>query len=107
MEQRTIELTFSSNYAIARKRFRKLARRSGAQLYSLLIEGQGPWGVPLTTDIAWFGPVNAERIVIHTCGVHGVEAFAGSAMQLQWIQRASGELPENTAVVLEIGRAHV
>ena len=43
---------------------------------------RGPRGEPLATDIAWLGASDADRVVVHTSGMHGVEAYTGSAVQL-------------------------
>ncbi|MFM2126149.1 MAG: hypothetical protein RL328_2600 [Acidobacteriota bacterium] len=91
---------FAKDYATARARFLESAERSGAEVHSIPVKGYGPVAELLTTDIAWLGRRDAEHIVIHTCGVHGVEAFSGSAIQLNWMDRGPAALPENTAVML-------
>lgn len=73
---------FSPDYATARDRFRKAAQDAGARLDALPLDATGPGGEPLTIDIAWMGALNAPRVLLHTSGIHGVEAFAGSAVQL-------------------------
>ena len=73
---------FSPDYFTARDRFRDAARRSGAMLDALTLEARGPLQEVLTIDIARLGDRGARRVLLHTCGLHGVEAFAGSAVQL-------------------------
>lgn len=73
---------FSPDYATARTRFRQMALNRGARLDSLPVDGYGPAGEPLTIDIAWLGHPRADRVLLHTSGLHGVEGFAGSAIQL-------------------------
>lgn len=51
-------------------------------LDALSLEVHGPRGEALTIDLACFGARAARRVLLHTSGVHGVEAFAGSAVQL-------------------------
>ena len=49
---------------------------------SLDIEEQDPFGNDLSIDIAYIGDNNANNVYISTSGIHGVEGFAGSAIQL-------------------------
>ncbi len=73
---------FSPDYALARERFRRAAAAAGAGFDSLLLSGRGPRGEALGIDIAWLGPARAGRVLLHSCGLHGVEGFAGAAVQL-------------------------
>ena len=77
-----LEAFFSPDYLAARNRFRDAARAAGASLDALAIEERGPRGEPLTIDIARLGERAARRVLLHTSGLHGVEAFAGTATQL-------------------------
>jgi hypothetical protein len=76
---------FSTSYAQARERFRDAATRAGAVLHQLPIGAAGPRSERLTIDVAWCGAPRPIRAFVHTSGVHGVEGFAGSAIQLQWL----------------------
>jgi hypothetical protein len=78
---------FSPDYVTARGRFRAAARGAGARLHELLLAAPGPAGEALTIDAAWLGAADARRIVLHTSGLHGVEAFAGSAIQGALLER--------------------
>lgn len=73
---------FSPDYPAARARFRDAARRAGAALDALTLEARGPQQEGLTIDIARLGERGARRVLLHTSGLHGVEAYAGSAVQL-------------------------
>jgi hypothetical protein len=73
---------FSPDYVTARDRFRDAAQRAGASLDALVLEPHGPHQEELSIDIARLGERGAPRALLHTCGLHGVEAFAGSAVQL-------------------------
>ena len=77
-----LENHFSPDYATARERFRAAARDAGAALDALELEACGARDELLATDIAWLGAPDAARIVLHSSGVHGVEAYAGAAIQL-------------------------
>ncbi len=90
---------FSGDYFTARQRFRQAVADAGGRLTSLALAARGPDGEVLTIEIGWFGPDNPARAILHASGVHGVEAFAGSAIQLQWL--ADGlDLPSDCAAVI-------
>lgn len=93
------EAFFSPDYATARSRFRSAARAAGAMLDALALGARGPAGEELAVDIAWLGAPGAQRVLLHTCGLHGVEAFAGSAVQLA-ILADPPDPPESCALVL-------
>lgn len=76
------ETFFSPDYLSARERFRAAARAAGASLEALALEARGPREEELTIDIARLGASGAQRVLLHTSGLHGVEAYAGSAIQL-------------------------
>lgn len=94
---------FSPDYATARERFRHSAEEAGGRLTSLQLDAEGPHGEELTIDIAWFGAESPRRAAVHSSGLHGVEAFAGSAIQLELLDHGLGAIPEDGAIVL----AHV
>ena len=90
---------FSPDFATAQVRFREAVEKSGGRLHILPIDAKGPEGKELSIDIGWFGTDTPERVLIHTSGLHGVEGFVGSAIQLQFLD----ELPEiahGNAIVL-------
>ena len=91
---------FSIDYVTARGRFREAAALAGGRLTALELAAKGPHGEDLTIDIAWFGPERPRGALVHSSGVHGVEAFAGSAIQLQWLNEGLPEIPEDSAIVL-------
>lgn len=90
---------FSPDYASARDRFRAAAHRAGAALDALPLAARGPRDETLTIDIAWLGAQKPRRVLLHISGVHGVEAFAGSAAQLALLA-APPPLPADGALVL-------
>jgi hypothetical protein len=91
---------FSPDYLAARARFRDAVARRGGHLTALTIAATGPAGEDLTIDIGWFGVERPGKAFVHCSGLHGVEAFAGSAIQLQWLEERVPSLPADTAVVL-------
>jgi len=96
------ETYFSENYAQARRRFLDMAAGAGGRLEVLPLDAKDPNGEALGIDIASFGAAAPRRVLVHSSGLHGVEGFAGSAIQLQFLD-ALPKLPEGCGIVL----AHV
>ena len=91
---------FSPDYFTARSRFREGAQKAGGRLTSMELDAKGPAGEDLTIDIAWFGAKQPREVLLHSSGLHGVEAFAGSAIQLQLLDQGLPVIPEDAALVL-------
>jgi hypothetical protein len=94
--------SFSPDYATAKNRFLEAIRHLGYRHESHELSAQGPNGEPLTMDVAMCGSPNAERAVVVSSGLHGVEGFFGSAVQLAWLQ-THGTVwspPPHTALIL-------
>ncbi len=80
------ESFFSESYAEARQRFLEATARAGGQIRSYtLSEGAT---VPLAMDVGILG-ANAGPTLVVSSGLHGVEGFAGSAVQLALLDRLS------------------
>lgn len=90
---------FSPDYANARQRFVAAAAQRGAARYALPLDARGPEGSPLTIDIAWIGTAQPRRVLVHSSGLHGVEGFAGSAIQLALLEEELA-VPDDGALVL-------
>jgi len=90
---------FSPDYAGARARFRAAALRAGAALDAQPLAARGPHDESLTIDFAWLGARRPRRVMLHISGVHGTEAFAGSAAQLALLA-APPPLPADGALIL-------
>ena len=93
---------FSPDYFAARTRFRQAVEKAGGRLHTLALDAKGPHNEELSIDIGWFGSDQPRKVLLHSSGLHGVEAFAGSAIQLQLLDNLP-KLPNDTALVL----AHV
>ena len=74
---------FSDSYTIARSRFLETAVNLGARIASFAVDN----GEALFIDFALIGPSNPEKLVIISSGLHGVEGFFGSAVQLAFLQQ--------------------
>ena len=90
---------FSSDYFTARARFRQGVEKAGGRLESLPLDPEGPENEDLSIDIGWFGSDNPRRVLLHSSGLHGVEGFPGSAIQLQLLE-GMPHLPAEGAIVL-------
>jgi hypothetical protein len=91
---------FSPDYQTARKRFRDAVAGAGGHLDSLPLAVTGPDHEDLSIDIGWFGANKPQCVLVHSSGVHGVEGFAGSAIQLQWLTGGIAAPPADAAIVL-------
>ena len=73
---------FSDTYEQARERFRKAT--AGVEHGAIeVVDG-------LTIDWAFTGDRDATRVLVLSSGLHGVEGFGGSAMQLQMLAEGTG-----------------
>ena len=90
---------FSKTYALARSRFIAAACGAGARIDELHLDAMGPANTPLAIEIAWFGTDRPSRVVIHSSGIHGVEGFAGSAIQLALLDSPLN-IPQDAALIL-------
>ena len=82
------ESYFSPNYDTARRRFRESARLMKADLVSHPVLARDHDS--LTIDVASIGPKTAPAVIV-TSGVHGVEGFLGSAIQLALMDQLRSE----------------
>lgn len=73
---------FSEDYEQARARFREAAGAAGAVLSSFENPCHGPDGGRLTCDLAYYGPPQAEAVLVTISATHGVEGFCGSGCQV-------------------------
>ncbi len=99
---------FANTYQAARRawleQIRRLAVRHDADFSTHTEEHplRGPDGESLATDVLWLGPEQASRVLVLISGTHGVEAYAGSAIQCfllaEW-QSGGLELPQDTALL--------
>ena len=78
----TAKTYFSRDYEEARQRFLDRAGAAGAALDARAHPSTGPKGEALSTDLAWLGPPDAERVLVTISATHGVEGFCGSGAQV-------------------------
>ncbi len=82
------ERYFSPSYAEARRRFIEAARVVNASVHSYAINATAK--NELAIDVAIIG-ADADPALVVSSGVHGVEGFLGSAVQLALLERLKAE----------------
>ena len=89
-------------YAEARRNFLGAANDAGASVTMFTHPTEtGPTGETLAIDVAQLGPLDSAAALMVVSGTHGVEGYAGSALQTGWLRRLSGaRLPGGLRVVL-------
>jgi len=92
------EAYFSSEYQKARSRFVAAVEQGGGRLSHLAYQTDEA-GRELFTDIAWFGRKEPRKALLLVSGVHGVEGFAGSAVQLAALNNLPA-LQDDTVLVV-------
>jgi predicted deacylase len=94
------ERFFSTHFAQARDNLMiQLPAARFRRHRALLCDAVGPNAEPLTTDCYWLGDVDARQLLVIISGTHGVEGFAGSAIQQAWLSTAL-QPPSGVAVLL-------
>ena len=93
---------FSDDYFQARDRFTEMANQSASRQSSHVLDVCGPNNERLTVDVARLGKPDASRVIFISSGLHGVEGYFGSAVQLmlmESIRRETIALSSDTAMV--------
>ena len=93
---------FAPDHATARSMFLEAASAAGGHLEILDPGVKGPSDETLAIDLAWFGSETPRRVLLHSSGLHGVEGFAGSAIQCRYL-KGRLNVPDDGALVF----AHV
>jgi hypothetical protein len=92
---------FARDYTDARTKFLAAARLLGGRHRAYPNPHRGPAGDELATDVAWFGPKEAAKVLVLVSATHGVEGFCGSGAQLDWLLGPGGsELAADTALLV-------
>jgi hypothetical protein len=62
---------------------------------------KGPMGTELSIDVIEIIPATATKLLVISSGLHGIEGYAGSAVQINALnQKLFSNLPEDTGIVL-------
>ena len=91
---------FADSYTEARRKFLAAAKNADAVLGEYRHPLPGPCGEALFTDTALLRNPGAERLVIVSSGVHGVEGFCGSACQVALLRGGLLAGAESCAILL-------
>ncbi len=85
---------YSGSYAVAQQRFKQHAcdQREHSVYREFVYSPTGPAGEKLLTAITWRGDPQASRVLVLQSATHGVEGFAGSAIQIDSL-RGAAETP--------------
>ena len=87
------------DFATARAAFVEAAAAAGARLAHIPHPLPGPDGASIGADLADLGPADAPDVVLVVSGTHGVEGFAGSALQTRWLEQRPATRPDTVRVV--------
>lgn len=87
-------------YADARRRFLTAAASAGAETTAFPHPLPGREGEEVAIDVATLGPDDADAVLLIVSGTHGVEGFAGSALQSWWLDERAAGRPAGLRVVL-------
>jgi hypothetical protein len=91
---------FSEDHASATRRFRSAAAQLGWTLETRPVGCQGPSGEELAFEVARCGDDAPERVLVVSSGLHGVEGFFGSAVQIALLERWAAAGPPPLKCVL-------
>lgn len=89
-----------TTYRAARDRFIRSAGVAGGELTSFPHPMPGREGEELAIDVMSLGPDDADAVVLVVSGTHGVEGYAGSALQSWWLDERAATIPANVRVVM-------
>jgi hypothetical protein len=73
---------FSKAFEEAREKFRAAANTAGAVTTTYEHPQRALSGGVLSCDTAWLGDSSAENVLVTVSGTHGIEGYAGSALQV-------------------------
>ena len=94
---------FSQSYFQARKRFRKAAEAAGATLSKYKVVTDELSGENMTIDVATIeGKTDPSSVLVHISGTHGVEGYAGSAIQIQALDKLTQKGGANTSLITQV-----
>jgi hypothetical protein len=97
--------SFSPDFTTARARFRSAALAWGCEIESHPIGARGPDGEELSIEVARAGDLAPRAAVVVSSGLHGVEGFFGSAVQVALLEEQLGGfvMPDGVGLVLVHG----
>src|SRR5680860_1306544 len=94
--------TLDRTYATARRRFLGAAERAGAAVTTFPHPASGLEGEELAIDVAQHGDDAAPSVLVIVSATHGVEGYAGSALQSWWLDERSASATSDRARIVMI-----
>ena len=93
---------FSANYQAARAKFRAAVSGAGGDFASYeRPTGRGAEGEQLAIDVGQFGNRHSSRQFLIISATHGLEGFAGAALQVAWLRSVMNpDLLRNVGFIL-------
>jgi hypothetical protein len=93
---------FPPDYRAAREAFRQAASAARCQLSGHALSARAGDGGELTVDVAYHGPDEPAGVLAVSSGIHGVEGFAGSAIQHDFLTRSfdAARFPKQLGLLL-------
>jgi predicted deacylase len=96
---------FPASYVLGRQHWLTQVERItlAKQRRAYPCEGLGPEGEALITDTVWIGAVEAQNVMVLIAGTHGIEGYAGSAIEIDFLRLLrAGQfaLPTDVAVLV-------
>lgn len=92
--------TFAEDYYEAREKFLAACAALPGKLHQFQHPTLHYQNQPLSTDVFWLGPKQADKVLVVISATHGVEGFCGSAAQVNWLKHEA--LPDNDIALLFI-----
>ena len=93
---------FSNSFREAQRRLRAAAQKMGVSAHNYMHPQRGVDGEPLGTDVYVFGNRFAPKILAIESGTHGVEGYAGSAIQLALVEDALANFSATDVAVVVV-----
>ena len=90
----------ADTYGAARDAVLAAGQRAGAEATAFPHPTPGRLGEELAIDVLTIGPADAESVLLVVSGTHGVEGYAGSALQRWWLDERSTARPVDVRVVI-------
>jgi hypothetical protein len=94
----TYDQYFSPSYQTARDRFRQAISAADWSLVSQPLDVLAADGSDLSIDVGLYG--SGQRAVVISSGLHGVEGYLGSAIQLAWLDALKNQDLSGVRIVL-------
>ncbi|MDZ5455441.1 M14 family metallopeptidase [Azohydromonas lata] len=89
MDADALNTCFSHKYSEAREKFLAAADAAGLDAHAEIHPLLGQDGETLALDVARCGPISADKLLLVSSGCHGVEGYAGSAVQISLLRDAN------------------